>query len=749
MIIERIELEGFRGAPELFGENLGAAGNFFYAENGRGKSTIADAMELLVEGDLTRFHREDCTLAAAIHLDAEVAKVTGKISGISRVARRLPGDTADPLLSEDGSELTLPPLPILRHHTINDFVEKTGGEKRKALLEILDLDALNGFRNVLRTARGQAKDAREGARARRREDEAALTSILEGAELLQHAGELAERAGLEETPRSEEDIAAISLQGPVSQPDRLGAVDALVRALAALPEADPSEPWSTAVVREGVRREEALQTLLRAGEALLGEWDDDTCPLCEASRDIGELSGSVSERARQLALSQRELGQAREGVSARLSAATEVSNALARLLGISPPDGWPEEARLTETRDRLQEHVSRGREALTSLSPQPSWPDLVPRLTDLVPRLREAARPKVSPQQAAREELFEIRGALRSLHNRRRAETATKDAHDSLEALLDIADQEIGKAVEEALEPIAELAARYFETLMADPHYAGLDLVYSPRRSGQVEFSFRFAGREDSLSPPHRIMSESQLNALGLALLLARIKHEEGPWRTLILDDVVNSFDAAHRHGLMRLLEDEFADWQVIVFSHDAGFRDIAIAADGGWTVREIAYWTPDGGPVMGDGDPLQRLISELDRGAGAGGLGGYARAALEGSLSKPLARLGYRRMRFDPKSRFNALDFLAGLRKGLKEAGSLLSDAPVLSRIAVDNYMTTSLVHQRPGVPEPTTEELRRLATDLTELRDVFRCDTCQKPVWHAESSDSTHQCECAALKA
>lgn len=50
--------------------------------------------------------------------------------------------------------------------------------------------------------------------------------------------------------------------------------------------------------------------------------------------------------------------------------------------------------------------------------------------------------------------------------------------------------------------------------------------------------------------------------------------------RTLILDDVVNSFDAAHRHGLMRLLEEEFAEWQVIVFSHDAGFRDIAIADD-------------------------------------------------------------------------------------------------------------------------------------------------------------------------
>jgi hypothetical protein len=749
VIFERIEFEGFRGAPQPFGERLGTAGNFFYAENGRGKSTIADAMEFLVEGDLTRFHREDCTLAAAIHLDAAAATVTAKISGQPRLTRRLSDDTSDPLLSEDGNEVALPPVPILRHHTINDFVEKTGGEKRKALLEILDLDALNGFRNVLRTAVGQAKAAREGARTRRHEDEAALNSILGGSELVLHAGTLTERAGLTQIPSSEEDIVALSLQGPISHPDRVGAVDSLVRALAALPDADSTESWNAAVARDGVRREEALQALLRAGEALLGEWDRDVCPLCEEPQDTGELSGTVSERARNLVLSQRELAEARDAVSARLAAAAEIASALARLLSMSPPDGWPEEQNLAQTRDRLQEHVRVGREALTGLSSQPPWPNLPPDLTALAPQLREAARPQVSPQQAAREELFEIRGAMRSLHNRRRTEVAADGAYDALDALMDLADREIGSAVTEALAPISELAGRYFEVLVADPHYTDLDLVYSQRRSGQVEFSIRFAGRQDQLSPPQRIMSESQLNALGLALLLARIKYEDGAWRTLILDDVVNSFDASHRHGLMRLLRDEFADWQVIVFSHDAGFRDVAIAADRGWTVREIAYWTPDGGPVMGDGDPLQRLSSELDRGAGAGGLGGYARAALEGSLSRPLAKLGYRRMRFDPKARFNALDFLTGLRRGLEEVGSPLAEVPVLSRITADNYMTTSLVHQRPGVPEPTTEELRRLATDLKELHDAFRCDGCQKPVWHAERSDGSHQCGCEALRA
>ena len=91
-------------------------------------------------------------------------------------------------------------------------------------------------------------------------------------------------------------------------------MDSLVRALgAALPEADSTESWNAAVARDGVRREEALQALLRAGEALLGE-SDHVCPLCEEPQDAGELSGAVSERARQLALSQRELAEAREAI---------------------------------------------------------------------------------------------------------------------------------------------------------------------------------------------------------------------------------------------------------------------------------------------------------------------------------------------------------------------------------------------------------------------------------------------------
>jgi hypothetical protein len=243
-------------------------------------------------------------------------------------------------------------------------------------------------------------------------------------------------------------------------------------------------------------------------------------------------------------------------------------------------------------------------------------------------------------------------------------------------------------------------------------------------------------------------MSESQLNALGLALLLARVQTGGTPWRTLILDDVVNSFDMPHRQGLVRLLQDEFSDWQIILLSHESVLRDVvARGTDGGWTFLEIANWTPQGGPVLNEGDPLNRLEAALTAGDSASSLGGLARFALEQGLSKPLMKFGYK-IPYDPTQRYTAYDYLRALWGGLREARSPLAELPVLTRMDTANYMSTRAVHWRPDLPEPTTDDLRRLVEDLRELDDGLTCEACGKRPWFNENRNG-HQCQCGQLQA
>jgi hypothetical protein len=248
------------------------------------------------------------------------------------------------------------------------------------------------------------------------------------------------------------------------------------------------------------------------------------------------------------------------------------------------------------------------------------------------------------------------------------------------------------------------------------------------------------------VSPPQRVVSESQLNALGLAFFFARLKVENTEWRTIVLDDVVNSFDADHRMGLARLLAEEFSDWQVLLFTHDSSFTLLAEQILKGWRFWQIVAWSAAGGPVLGDADPLRRLKARLDAGETALDLGGLARVALERSLSRPLERLGLP-IRHDPRSRFSSSEYLDALQDGFTDRGSSLKDLAVLKRMKAQSYLTNIGAHDRPANPTLSTADLRQMADDLDELAVGLICQDCAKPVWEIHKDLRHSQCECGKL--
>jgi hypothetical protein len=744
--LRKVDIEGFRGAPVLWPVPFSTKSHFIFSENGRGKSTLADALEFLTSGDLVAYHREGCEIDAAVNLDGNgVARVEADLRDPEgRLRRAIVSGRPGALESEPG--LDPGPIPILHQATISAFMRRTSGEKRQALLELLDLDALNEFRKTLRKARGDAKERRAAAELSHREEEATLVALLDGADLIARAAELAAAAKLGDTVSSAEDLDALTLRLPPGEPNREAPLTALTRALESLP-SDPAPGWNRAVADEGIRGAEALAALLAEGARLLeGEWDADACPLCEADTDREALTTQVKTRAEALAESRRKVAELRSDLGQAGSAAGNLASAIEAVLAVAPEEGWPAEAELRLAVTTLHTYATDLADAAKGFSSAPTYPDLGIDWGSLMLALHAAAAPKESPELAALQKLNELQGQRRRLRSTFRTAAAAGAGEKALVRLLEIADEKTKAAVEEALAAIQYLVELYFGILMVDPIYSDVKLVYAARRSGQVEFEIRF-GRH-TVNPPQRVMSESQLSALGLALLLARVKQSDTPWRTLVLDDVVNSFDVPHRGGLVRLLLEKFDDWQLIVLSHDSLFRDIALReAAGVWEFREISVWTQAGGPVLGEGDPLDRLEEGLGAGDAAPALGGYARQALEQGLRYPLGKLGYK-VPFDPSGRYTPRDFLEALRAGFAEKKSELAKSQVLRRIESGDYMGTRIVHSRPDAPEAGTEELKRLLADLRDFQALLVCEDCGKPVWYARTPKG-HQCECSALKA
>ncbi len=65
------------------------------------------------------------------------------------------------------------------------------------------------------------------------------------------------------------------------------------------------------------------------------------------------------------------------------------------------------------------------------------------------------------------------------------------------------------------------------------------------------------------------VMSQGEVNALALSVFLPRARLPASPFRFLVIDDPVQAMDPAKVDGLARVLEKAATDRQVIVFTHD------------------------------------------------------------------------------------------------------------------------------------------------------------------------------------
>ena len=90
--------------------------------------------------------------------------------------------------------------------------------------------------------------------------------------------------------------------------------------------------------------------------------------------------------------------------------------------------------------------------------------------------------------------------------------------------------------------------------------FRNTELILSVHRSGT------------HIQDHHNILNEARLSAIGLAVYLAGLLitvpgTSQFP-KLLVLDDVLIGLDMANRIPVLKILEDYFADWQIILLTH-------------------------------------------------------------------------------------------------------------------------------------------------------------------------------------
>ena len=166
----------------------------------------------------------------------------------------------------------------------------------------------------------------------------------------------------------------------------------------------------------------------------------------------------------------------------------------------------------------------------------------------------------------------------------------------------------------------------HVNTLLADLGHPEMEL--EPFERGTVAYNnahFKekrgFNGRELFLrlkfrghypQQPQHFLNEARLSALALAFYLAgRLacvpSAPSAALKLLALDDVLVGLDYANRRPLLKVLDDHFGDWQVVLLTHDRHWFEIIRAAipTDRWTSHEMYEMTA----VTGEATPYLRPV--------------------------------------------------------------------------------------------------------------------------------------------
>jgi energy-coupling factor transporter ATP-binding protein EcfA2 len=154
---------------------------------------------------------------------------------------------------------------------------------------------------------------------------------------------------------------------------------------------------------------------------------------------------------------------------------------------------------------------------------------------------------------------------------------------------------------------------------------------------------------------PQYFLNEARLSALALALYFGAIRASippnlpgTEPARVLVLDDVLMGMDLPNRLPVLRLLDQEFADWQIVLLTHDRAWFDLArefTEHSKRWLyLRLLEMPTVPGQPSRPQIDPHKDLLDVGDKHLAAGDLMAaavYARAAFETHIKNVCENFG------------------------------------------------------------------------------------------------------------
>lgn len=771
--LRHLQVSAFRGArfplPLDFGSKTKSL--VVFGENASGKSTITDAIEWFIQDRVDHLWREDCKQEALRHVLAgadDACTVELRFDGQdNHGAKSLSADLKTTTsFANDNTRALVDALKderiILRHADIVKFLDERKGNKRKAIADIIGYEDITQFRDVLQQTNNALKkeDAYTGAKSVSEtllgdmvglvgqvvpdrqnflgiaQDIVApfdlMTAITDEASFNKALEELRSLGNSAEKIKAAEQLARLATACETLKAD----IDRF------LAEAATFADSYNALARERESVDKLrLSDFLTKGQAVIGvdTYTDDACPFCLSPFDLAKLQKDVTARLAEMAEIQGKLDAARglkdtllqtisgmgtraksipetykdlegyETLVASASAATTLLRTYYKGLGdafdalevFKPPEGFDDA--LSAFQSQCEGSAVKAKEDAGKLG-----------LTELEKKVAAA--------------LGRLETLGRQVRNFERAQRIIDAYEAQILTLSTIFERFVtvqNSALQAVLDTISADVGRFYQKLHPKESVDNVRLTMVGEEG--VEFEYSFHGTPTQ--PPRKYLSESHLNSLGVVLFLANARIFNKKARFLVLDDIVTSFDTSHRRRLLRLLREEFSEWQIIILTHENIWFDIIKKemAQHGWLFHEVRSDDTNGILLENSPATLKEIIEQKK---GKEDVANDLRKLLELVLKNICHALEVKvAFRFnDINEKRMADELISQLRSTLKDKSPDLLKTQIFSDLAGSALIANLVSHDNPD--KIVGADIDVLLEDIEKLVALFICKDCGRHI-------------------
>ena len=560
-----LTIENLRGSvtPFTLAFEKGKKLTIIYGENGTGKSTVADAFDLLGNGKVGSLDTR------GLGVTRKFWPSVGKTPADVRVTLETSSGQCSVLLGKTdvvvNNESLRPQVAVLRRSQILQLVEAKPAERYAAISRFVDVSGVEASESTLRKLIKDKEGEFEVATTRVSENRLAIERFWTeagnpGTEAVEWARQEAKRDQSQLDKRKVSIDRLIGLwDGVVAHPHK---IEALTNRLAVARGEQKQAQVELDALKDSVASDYlGVLDLLKAAQAHFHKHPNPAvCPLCESSEKVAGLVDEVNRRIQSQGLYSK-LEVAKRALEARDASVSQAQQRLDDALAAAATDAAA-----------LETYSDSGEIPAYIAMPTLPVPSNAAQWCAWIANHQEKRTEWVAFSEACvadKKFISTLRTLLDAMASNEKSAKKMEAFLPRLRETLKLVERERKRFTDKILGAISKRVGELYEAIHPREGLDKIVLALDTVKRASLEIATEFGGKQDT--PPQAYFSDSHLDTLGICVFLALAERDTPKGKLLVLDDVLGSVDEPHVDRVIEMIYDVIAKFRHCVITTHYG----------------------------------------------------------------------------------------------------------------------------------------------------------------------------------